>query len=190
MIIQNVKCYDFSNLDIKSINDYKYSPDGIVLRLRLKKLPPTDEKIFDIPGLCSISYKKLNINDLEPFDRGEGYTPFADENGVVSAVITEFHFTSEHENWNTLHLGVPTGLCDIVKDDLYIVVDKTHFRLVYGGKVTANSQNPNAAAFSAIMILPKTSDIQMTQAPPSFLLKRKSLIKRLTVTHPSGITHS
>ena len=135
MIFQNVKCYDFSNLNIKNINDYKYSPNGIVLKLRLKRLPSANEKLIDIPGLCSVSYKNLNINELDPFDCGEGYTPFADENGMVPAVITEFHFTSEHEDWNTLHLGIPTSLCDPVKDDLYIVVDKTHFRLVYGGKV-------------------------------------------------------
>ena len=53
MIFQNVKCYDFSNLNIKNINDYKYSPNGIVLKLRLKRLPSANEKLIDIPGLCS-----------------------------------------------------------------------------------------------------------------------------------------
>lgn len=139
MIQQNVNCYDFSRLSMTDMREYHYSPEGCALRVRLRRLPDSDRVLFEIPGLLRIRYRLLQKMNgeylIDAYERGECYVGYGDDEGKIPVLQLEYCFCSEHPDWDKMMLGVPLRLYDVTADDLYALVDRTHFRLVYQNKV-------------------------------------------------------
>ena len=137
MIIERLKGYSFENLKLLTPENYVYSPDAIILKLRLKKQIDCDCTLFELPGTLSIKGRRISKNtELTPYERGECFLEYADDNGITPVIeISLFFEDAEHPQWSEMKLGLPLTLYDIVKDDLYVVCDGIYFSLVYGGIV-------------------------------------------------------
>lgn len=137
MIIQNVKTYTFSE-NTKPISNYNYSSKGVIIRLRLADIPKDNRLIAEVPGTLRITQGYATKKEIECdlWDNREHLFQKTDENGFVSIVTIElFFFSDEHPDWKSQKLSIPLNLYDICKKDLWVICNKTHFRLVYDGAV-------------------------------------------------------
>lgn len=141
MIKQYVEGYNFDN--VKFSENFVYSENGFVLKLRLKKLPAKNGSILHIGDSINVTQRMITAEDAKSFknyEKGECYFQKTDENGYVPAVEVELGFLNEeHPEWKTMKLGINTLMYDIIRNDLYIVYDGINFRFVYDGNVINNN---------------------------------------------------
>ena len=137
MINQNVRVCNFL-CDTKTIQNYTHSDSGIILKLQLKSLPKDNRLLAEIPGVFKISQRYGNKQKILKTARDVGECLFQkiDENGCSSVIDIELFFNSQdHPEWKSQKLSLPVYMYDICEKELWVVCNKTHFRLVYGGIV-------------------------------------------------------
>ncbi len=137
MITQSIRTFKFQSITTP-LNNYHYNESGLVLKLLLNKTGKDNRIIAQIPGCVKISLrfgKKEDVNKNFR-DKSECLFQITDENGCAPILDVELYFYSdEHPQWQAQKLSIPLKLYNICEKELWIVCNKTHFRLAYDGYV-------------------------------------------------------
>lgn len=135
MIIQNVKTFKFEG---KMQEKYFYNKDGIVAKFSLKKNPTDNRVIAEIPGALKISqrFETKEVVNKNSRERSECMFQSTAENACTPIIDVElFFFSEEHPEWKKQKLSLSTDMYNLCGKELWVVCTRTHFRIVYDGKV-------------------------------------------------------
>lgn len=137
MIIQNIKTFSFNGM-MQPLDEYRHSKNGLVIRILLNKIADDNCIIAEVPGTFKISMRrgKKEIVNKDFRDKSECLFQVTDNQEYAHILDVELFFHSgEHPDWKEQKLSIPIDIYDICANDLWVICNRTYFRLVYAGYV-------------------------------------------------------